>query len=65
MHAKWAVVFAQLIINKKNEGIHAFLVRIREEDMSISKGVTIHDMGHKFECNGVDNGKLYFDVSHP
>ena len=31
MHAKWAVVFAQLHIGGKNEGIHGFLVRIRNE----------------------------------
>lgn len=57
----FVVVFAQLLMGGKNEGIHAFLVRIREEDMSVSPGVTIQDMGHKFECNGVDNGKLWFD----
>ena len=31
VHAKWAVVFAQLHIGGKNEGIHGFLVRIRNE----------------------------------
>ncbi len=41
------VVFAQLHIHGKHEGIHAFLVRIREEDMSVSPGVVIEDMGHK------------------
>ncbi|PKK75426.1 acyl-CoA oxidase [Rhizophagus irregularis] len=60
VHAKWSVVFAQTIIRGKNEGIHAILVRIREEDMKPSKGVVIEDMGVKFECNGVDNGKLWF-----
>jgi acyl-CoA oxidase len=25
------------------------------------RGVTIHDMGHKMGCNGVDNAKLSFD----
>ena len=60
VHAKWAVVFAQMIFHGVNEGIHAFLVRIREEDMSVSPGVVIQDMGHKMECNGVDNGKLWF-----
>ena len=24
-------------------------------------GVRIEDMGHKMGCNGVDNGKLWFD----
>ena len=31
VHAKWAVVFAQLLIGGRNEGIHGFLVRIRNE----------------------------------
>ena len=40
--------------------IHVFLVRIRNEDLSIAKGVRIEDMGVKMGCNGVDNGKLWF-----
>lgn len=31
------------------------------QDMSICAGVRIEDMGHKMGCNGVDNGKLWFD----
>ena len=31
VHAKWAVVFAQLTIGGRSEGIHGFLVRIRNE----------------------------------
>ncbi len=27
-------------------------------------GVRIEDMGHKMGCNGVDNGKLWFDGVH-
>ncbi|OAQ33800.1 acyl-CoA oxidase [Linnemannia elongata AG-77] len=61
--ATWAVVFAQTFVNNKNEGVHAILVRIREPDShrTVSKGVTIQDMGVKMGCNGVDNGKLFFD----
>jgi hypothetical protein len=29
--------------------------------MQPCKGVTIHDMGHKMGCNGVDNGQLSFE----
>ena len=29
--AQWAVVFAQLIIKDKNEGVHGFLVQIRDQ----------------------------------
>ena len=31
MHAKYAVVFAQLIIGNTKHGIHGFLTRIRNE----------------------------------
>ncbi len=61
VHAKWACVFAQTSVNGKDEGIHVFLVRIRNEDMSVAKGVRIDEMGYKMGCNGVDNGKLWFD----
>lgn len=61
VHAKFAVVFAQLHIGSTNHGIHGFLTRIRNEDMTVVEGVRIEDMGHKMGCNGVDNGKLWFD----
>lgn len=60
VHAKYAIVFAQLIVKGKNEGIHAILVRIRNDDHSVCDGVRIEDMGYKMSCNGVDNGKLWF-----
>lgn len=56
VHAKYAIVFAQLLVNGKNEGVHAFLMRIRNDDHSICKNVRIEDMGYKMGCNGVDNG---------
>ncbi|KXZ48318.1 hypothetical protein GPECTOR_29g92 [Gonium pectorale] len=61
VHAQWAVVFAQLCVGGRQEGIHGFLVRIRNPDMSVCGGVRVEDMGHKMGCNGVDNGKLWFD----
>ncbi|KAF6250062.1 hypothetical protein COO60DRAFT_1706247 [Scenedesmus sp. NREL 46B-D3] len=61
VHAQWCVVFAQLMMAGKNQGIHGFLVRIRNDDMTPCPGVTIHDMGHKIGCNGVDNGQLSFE----
>uniref|UniRef100_A0A383WDA5 Acyl-coenzyme A oxidase n=1 Tax=Tetradesmus obliquus TaxID=3088 RepID=A0A383WDA5_TETOB len=61
VHAQWCVVFAQLLMGGQNHGIHGFLVRIRNDDMTPCKGVTIHDMGHKMGCNGVDNGQLSFE----
>ncbi|KAG2446914.1 hypothetical protein HYH02_008070 [Chlamydomonas schloesseri] len=61
VHAQWSVVFAQLFVGGRNEGIHGFLVRIRNDDMTVCANVRVEDMGHKMGCNGVDNGKLWFD----
>jgi len=60
-HSKHVVVMAQLIVKGKNEGIHAVLVRMRDNDMNTIPGVTIEDMGYKMGLNGVDNAKLSFD----
>lgn len=35
VHAKWVCVFAQTHVNGKNEGIHVFLVRIRDEQLNV------------------------------
>lgn len=61
IHAQFCVVFARLIIDNKDNGVHAFLVRIRDKNHNICNGVRIEDMGHKIGVNGVDNGKLWFD----
>jgi len=60
-HSKHVVVMAQLLVKGKNEGIHAVLVRMRDDDMNTIPGVTIEDMGYKMGLNGVDNAKLSFD----
>jgi len=61
LHAKHIVVFAQLIkADGTQEGVHAFLVRMRNEDMTHCEGVTIEDMGHRMGLNGVDNAKISF-----
>jgi len=59
-HANYAIVFAQTIVNGKNEGVHSFVVRIRDENMKPCAGVTIEDMGVKLGLNGIDNGRLTF-----
>jgi acyl-CoA oxidase len=62
VHAHYAIVFAQLVVEGRPEGVHAVLVPLRDpRSMRIVKGVRIEDMGRKLECNGVDNGKLWFD----
>merc|ERR1711990_1397929 len=60
-HAKHIVVFAQLWVKGKNEGIHGVLVRCRGDELEPVEGVTVEDMGHKMGLNGVDNAKLTFD----
>ncbi|KAF9350599.1 hypothetical protein BGX26_011261 [Mortierella sp. AD094] len=61
LHANWCLVFAQVVVHGKNEGVHAILVRIRNNDMSLCDGVRIEDMGSKIGLNGVDNGRIFFD----
>ncbi|MGB6154254.1 MAG: acyl-CoA dehydrogenase [Pricia sp.] len=66
MHSQMASVFAQLIVNGKNEGVHAILVPIRNNAHELLPGVRIEDNGYKLGLNGVDNGKIWFDqVSVP
>merc|ERR1712088_1141982 len=50
-----------MFVEGKNEGIHALLVRMRDNDLKTMPGVTIEDMGYKMGLNGVDNAKLSFD----
>ena len=60
-HAKWAIVFAQTYVKDVHEGLHVFLVRIRNEDLSPCPGVFIEDMGMKIGSNGVDNARIAFN----
>ncbi|WP_327267338.1 acyl-CoA dehydrogenase family protein [Streptomyces sp. NBC_01218] len=59
-HAEQAVVFAQLEVGGKSEGVHAFVVPIRSGGEP-APGVRIEDDGRKMGLNGVDNGRLWFD----
>jgi acyl-CoA oxidase len=61
LHAKVAVVFAQLIVGGENHGVHALVVRIRDDEGNPAPGVRIEDCGQKIGLNGVDNGRLWFD----
>ena len=66
MHSKMASVFAQLIVNGKNEGVHAILVPLRNENQELLPGIKVEDNGYKLGLNGVDNGKIWFNqVSVP
>ena len=59
-HAETAVVFAQLEIEGKSEGVHAFVVPLRR-DGEVLPGIRIEDCGRKLGLNGVDNGRIWFD----
>eukprot|EP00899_Mesostigma_viride_P024497 jgi/Mesvir1/5231/Mv15357-RA.1 len=61
LHANHTVCFAQLHMGGENKGVHAFIVRIREDDGTTRVGVRIADNGHKTGLNGIDNGRVWFD----
>ncbi|MFH6602399.1 acyl-CoA dehydrogenase [Maribacter algicola] len=66
LHSKIASVFAQLIVDGKNQGVHAILVPLRDSDHNVLPGIKVADNGYKLGLNGVDNGKIWFDqVSVP
>lgn len=61
LHGKMATVFAKLIIDKRDYGVNAFLVPLRDRDHQTLPGITIEDCGPKMGLNGVDNGLIRFD----
>ena len=61
LHGQMATVFAKLILNGKDYGVSAFVVRLRDKNGKLAKGVTIEDCGRKMGLNGVDNGVIQFD----
>lgn len=61
MHSEMAAVFAQLIVNGENHGVHAVLVPLRDKENNLLPGVDVKDCGYKLGLNGVDNGRIWFD----
>jgi acyl-CoA oxidase len=61
VHGRMMTVFAQLIVNGTNHGVHALLVPVRHPQGGLCEGVRIADTGHKEGLNGVDNGRIWFD----
>ena len=59
--ATMTVVFAQLVIENTNHGVHGFLVPIRKADHSAIPEVSVGDCGPKLSLNGVDNGFIIFN----
>ncbi|HUS20720.1 MAG TPA: acyl-CoA dehydrogenase [Aeromicrobium sp.] len=60
-HATMAAVFAQLVAKGESQGVHCFLVPIRDAKGRDLPGVTTSDCGHKGGLRGVDNGRIMFD----
>lgn len=64
-HGRAAVVFAQLVTQGVNHGVHAFYVPLRDDD-GFLPGIGGEDDGLKGGLNGIDNGRLHFtDVRVP
>ncbi|WP_148573955.1 acyl-CoA dehydrogenase [Nocardioides caldifontis] len=61
MHAHYAAVFAQLVVGGERRGVHALVVRLRDDDGTVRPGIRIEDCGRKIGLNGVDNGRIWFD----
>ena len=61
LHARIASVFAQLIVQGSNQGVHAILVPLRDENNQLLPGIRIEDNGYKMGLNGVDNGRIWFN----
>lgn len=60
-HATTAAVFAQLITQGEGQGVHCFVVPIRDSKGNDLPGVTTSDCGYKGGLAGVDNGRIVFD----
>ncbi len=58
--ARAAVVFAQLIVDGVDHGVHTLFVPVRSADGEPLPGVTFEDDGYKGGLPGVDNGRISF-----
>ncbi|MFS0730459.1 acyl-CoA dehydrogenase [Curtobacterium sp. 1P10AnD] len=61
LHGRAAVVFAKLVTQGVDHGVHAFYVPIRDTEGVFLPGVGGEDDGYKGGLNGIDNGRLHFD----
>ncbi|KAL9262214.1 Acyl-coenzyme A oxidase 3, peroxisomal-like protein [Drosera capensis] len=60
-HATHTIVFSQLYIKGENQGVHAFIVQIRDDAGNVCPNIRTADCGHKIRLNGVDNDRIWFD----
>ncbi len=61
LHGQLATVFCQLIVDGENQGVHAILVPLRDEEGHMLPGIRVEDNGYKMGLNGIDNGRIWFD----
>ena len=54
-------VFAQLTVGGRHEGIHVFVVRLRDDSGRNLPGIRTADNGAKMGLNGLDNGQIWLD----
>ena len=60
LHGRLATVFARLVVEGEDHGVHALLVPIRSESGDTLPGIEIEDRGGKVGLEGVDNGRIRF-----
>jgi acyl-CoA oxidase len=59
IYATHALVFAQMIVQNKNHGVHAFIVPIRDpKTLKPLEGIEVGDIGPKIGFSTKDNGYL-------
>jgi len=61
LHGQMASVFAQLIVDGENHGVHTILVPMKDDNGNLMPGVRVEDCGYKLGLNGVDNGRIWFN----
>lgn len=58
--ATHSLIYARLIIDKKDYGVKTFVVPLRDLNHQLMPGVAIGDIGSKMGREGVDNGWIQF-----
>ena len=56
--ATHAVVYAQLMLDGLEKGVHVFMVQIRDEEHRPLPGIEVGDVGEKFGDHTIDTGYL-------
>jgi acyl-CoA oxidase len=62
LFARWAVVFARLVVAGDDRGLHPFVVALRDDEGRLLPGRRIDDCGAKAGLHGVGNGRITFDA---